>query len=176
MSGELVPRSYEPITADDLDRLAEIAREDLTRFFDRNPHRAQHRQLYLGSALCQGAALHYLDGQNGVKDFDIYHFFARKDQWPFPERRRGIVDFGQSKFGCSQAEKELGFCRRVDLMGRSLDAEQGDDPVEAIQRWLRHSRNSTPRFLAAKAVVILEPEKLRGTIVWPLDLAGGSPA
>ena len=53
----------------------------------------------LGRALCQGAALHYVNGSNGVKDFDVWSFYAQYDDWPFPARWRGTRDFGPSKFG-----------------------------------------------------------------------------
>jgi hypothetical protein len=34
----------------------------------------------------QGAALHYVNGQNGIKDFDVWSFYAQYDDWPFPPR------------------------------------------------------------------------------------------
>ena len=36
--------------------------------------------------LCQGAALHYVNGRNGVKDFDVWSFYAQYNDWPFPAR------------------------------------------------------------------------------------------
>jgi len=36
--------------------------------------------------LCQGAALHYVNGKNGVKDFGVWSFYAQHDDWPFPPR------------------------------------------------------------------------------------------
>src|ERR1700727_1064079 len=50
-------------------------------------------------ALYQGAALHYLDGKNGVKDFDVWSFYAALGDGPFPYRWRGTADFGPSRFG-----------------------------------------------------------------------------
>ena len=32
----------------------------------------------------RGAALHYVNGRNGVKDFDVWSFYAQYDDWPFP--------------------------------------------------------------------------------------------
>jgi hypothetical protein len=40
------------------------------------------------------AALHHLDGSNGVKDFDVWSFYAALGEGPFPYRWRGTADFG----------------------------------------------------------------------------------
>ena len=54
---------------------------------------------------CQGGALHYLDCQqeakkkNGVKDLDVYCFYAADRKVPWPYRRHGVADFGDSDFG-----------------------------------------------------------------------------
>jgi hypothetical protein len=61
----------------------------------------------LGRALCLGAALHYVNGKNGVKDFDVWSFYARHDDWPFPARWRGTPDFGPSKFGRYSGDRGL---------------------------------------------------------------------
>lgn len=55
----------------DLNRLAEIARLDQEDFFARKPRYRVLRQESVCVALCQGAALHFVDGENGVKDFDV---------------------------------------------------------------------------------------------------------
>jgi hypothetical protein len=52
-------------------------------------------------------------------------------------------------------------------MGRSLDFPVDADPIEAVRHYLRHDRNKTPRELAAKAVIAIDPPKLRGLRVWP---------
>ncbi len=96
-------RSYEPITADDLARLGELAAADRERFFKGRP---EYQDRLLCSALCQGAGLHYLEvavgkaEPNGVKDFDVWSFFSALPGERFPaDRRRAYVDFGESKFG-----------------------------------------------------------------------------
>ena len=40
-----------------------------------------------------------MNEKNGVKDFDIWSFYAQYDDWPFPARWRGTREFGPSKFG-----------------------------------------------------------------------------
>jgi hypothetical protein len=159
-------RSNEPITAADLRRLAEIARADRERMFRTNSSWRPYKDRLLAVTLCQGAALHYLDGRAGVKDFDVWTFFARAPERPFPDaalfRRRKIADFGSSRFGRTTTAPEWMEGRRVDLFARSLDA---GDSAEAIRPWLTQGRTETARRLAEKAVIEIEPTL--GRVIWP---------
>ena len=119
-------------------------------------------------ALCQGAALHYVDGRNGVKDLDVYTFYAEHPTGPFPSRWLTNADLGPSRFGRYPADPERFRGRRVDLLGRSFDVSPDVDPVAVVRGYLSAGRTETARQLAKKAVVLLEPEKLRGKIIWPL--------
>jgi hypothetical protein len=79
----------------DLRRLAELAADAEAELFGRNRQGSgRYAARLLGRALCQGAAVHYVDGRNGVKDFDVWSFYAELDGWPFPPRWRGTRDFG----------------------------------------------------------------------------------
>lgn len=160
-------RSYERITHADLRRLLAVARADRCAFFecpDRKCRPLQSRVLCV--ALCQGAALHFVDGTSGVKDFDVWTFYAAHPTASFPPRRIVSRDFGSPKFGRSPDRPDL-IGRRVDLLGRSIPARPSDDPVAALRRYLGESRSVSARLLAKKAVVLLEPEHLLGTQVWP---------
>ena len=114
-----------------------------------------------------GAALHYVNGRNGVKDFDVWSFYAQYDDWPFPARWRGTRDFGPSKFGRYPRDAPRYSGRRVDLLGRSLRVEPGADPADAIRRYLAGRRTRSAKELAARAVVLIDPEGRVGEIVWP---------
>ena len=93
-------RSLARIERSDLLRLAALAAEAEAGLFARHPRGAgRYAGRLLCRALCQGAALHYLDGTNGVKDFDVWSFYAALGDGPFPYRWRGTADFGPSKFG-----------------------------------------------------------------------------
>jgi hypothetical protein len=161
-------RSYERITLDDLARLAQIARRDRDDRFARRPRWAPYAGRVLCVALCQGAALHCVDGRNGVKDFDVYTFYAEHATGTFPYRWRTEVDFGPSRFGRYPRDPDTFRGRRVDLIGRSLDVSPDADPVEAVRRYLAAGATETARQLARKAVVLLEPKSLRGQVAWPL--------
>ena len=85
-------RSLERIEIADLLRLAALAADAEAELFRRNPQGSgRYAGRLLGRALCQGAALHYVDGCNGVEDFDVWSFYAQHDDWPF---RLGGVERG----------------------------------------------------------------------------------
>jgi hypothetical protein len=74
----------------DLLRLAALAADAEADLFRRNPQcSSRYAGRLLCRALCQGAAMHYVDRRNGVKDFDVWSFYAQYDDWPFPARWRG---------------------------------------------------------------------------------------
>jgi hypothetical protein len=156
-------RSFEAITDEDLKKLASIAAEDRRDFLSRKP---RYTGEFLCSALCQGAAVHFVDGKNGVKDFDVWSFYAdKKGVPPFPPKRHARVDFGESKFGKCPGESLKG--RRVDIFGRSI--KSNGNAIESVQRYLRDRPTRSAYFLAMKAAVLLDPAKLRGTVIWPVE-------
>lgn len=137
--------------------------------FEHNPNWGCYRGRLLCVALCQGAALHYLDRETGVKDFDVWTFFARSPGRPHPDaalfRRRKLVDFGPSRFGRTPTAPPGFAGRRVDLFARDLDAPISADPATVLRQWLRRASTTTARKLAEKAVVLIEPAS--GQVVWP---------
>ena len=165
-------RSWERITQRDLRRLSRIAEADHDDFFVRNPHFGHYRNRVICVALCQGAALHYVYPQDsdGIKDFDVWTFYSEWGE-PFPPRRRGKEDFGESKFGRRPKDAKHFVGRRVDLMGRSLRVRPSADPVETLLSYLITPTTPTARQLRKKPVVILDPPELLGAIVWPPALA-----
>lgn len=167
-------RSYEVVEDGDLERLAVIAAADRRRFFRT---RLEYAGRFVCAALCQGAGQHVVDvvrGQsqpNGIKDFDVWSFFAALPGQRFPANRRLTrADFGPSRFGRWDGAPERfrhyeG--RRVDLLLRALPVETDDDPVTAVQDWLRAAATDSACALARKGVVLVDPSPLRGRIVWP---------
>lgn len=160
-------RSFEPITDNDLEILAELARQDREDLFRRRPETGRlYKDNLFAVVLCQGAALHYLNGVNGVKDFDVWSFYKANPERPFPYRRRGIADFGLSKFGKTDDYKHF-MGRRVDLIGRSISEVDINNPVMSLRRYLTEGLTESARCLAEKALILLEPAHLLGTVVWP---------
>lgn len=164
-------RSYAPITKNDLRKLAAITIADNRDFFRRNAAIGRYyRNRLLCVALCQGAALHYVDGEIGIKDFDLWSFFAEHPADRYPPRRHATADFGSSKFGRPRADFEYQG-RRVDLLGRSLPVRPAADAVEAVLLYLLTAKTKSARELRREAVMFIDPPELLGAIVWPPGLA-----
>jgi hypothetical protein len=161
-------RSLARIEIADLLRLAVLAADAEAELFKRNPQGSGwYAGRLLGRALCQGAALPYVNESNGVKDFDVWPFYAQYDDWPFPARWRGTRDLGPSKFGRYPHDPPRYSGGRVDLPGRSLPAQPGAGLADVLRRYPGARRTDSAKALAAKAVVLIDPENRAGEIVWP---------
>jgi hypothetical protein len=158
-------RSYERITESDLRRLAALAAADRIDLFKRKPETGRlYSDRLFAVALCQGGALHYLDGKNGIKDLDVWSFYEENPERPFPYRRRAEVDFGHPKFGTTDGYAHF-TGRKVDLIGRSISGVDRRDPVETLRRYLRDGSTESAWRLTEKAVILWEPVHLCGTVV-----------
>lgn len=165
----IAKRSLTRITKPDLQKLLGLARADLAAFFARHP---VYQDTHMGKeklvALCQGAALHYIDRKNGVKDFDVWFFFPAGTP-TLPYRRRGVVDFGPSAFGRHPDHPSHFTGRTVDVLMRSDSAFDGATAEICLHRYLSKPRTHTAKLLSQKAVVGLFPDELFGKVLWPAD-------
>lgn len=170
---QIEERSHTRITVADLKRLGALARDELTNFFlDNQDLRRDYSNYLVAIALCQGAALHFIDGKTGIKDFDVYLFFGRYDR-RLINRRPKSVDSGLVKFGSYLVDHKRGYkSRRVDFLRRSIDDDivkrEKGLPEACIVAYLRRHRTKTAQELAQKAVVGLWPKTILGKIIWPL--------
>lgn len=141
-------RSYERISLEDLSRLAEISRLDREDLFARKRRYGVLEEGLICVVLCQGAALHFLDGENDVKDFDVWTFYAARPDYPaFPRRRCVSRVFGDSRFG--RPPEKPGFLdRRVDLLGRSIKVGTEGDPAAILGRYLSEDGTASACALA----------------------------
>jgi hypothetical protein len=168
--GRVDVRSLARIRKTDLLRLGRIAHADAMEFFQRNPSYSVFADRVIAVALCQGAALHYIDQSTGVKDFDVWTFYAAAGSIRYPWRKPRIPrDFGIPRFGTTP-DYEHFIGRRVDCLGRSLRVPKQADPILAIHSYLASGRKkSSPFELAQKAVVLIEPAGLLGEVIWHDD-------
>lgn len=152
-------RSFEPIETNDLQRFAEVAWMRLSQAFEHAPVAALYKDRLLLLALGQGGALHFEDRKTGLKDIDVWAFFAAGPPKPFPPRARWTADYGPSKFGRS-ADDEGFTGRRMDILGRSIDVAPKESPEASVRRWL-NGWSSSAAALRKKPMFVISPaEKL----------------
>ena len=165
---KVIERSQEPITNDDLKELYFGSVKRLNEYFVTGQGE-KWQCLYnfeqpLAVALCQGAAKHYYDRKNGIKDFDVW-FFYPFNQKHLPYRTIWTWDYVNSKFG--RHPSIAGYeGRKVDVIVRSIRSYANDNPVKTIHRYLQYEDTTSSKELAKKAVVMLYPESLLGDVVW----------
>jgi len=171
---QIKERSYETITIEDLKKLRNLALRERIKFFERNPrYREAYWNSLIGIALCQGAALHFIDYKTGVKDFDIWYFYIKSDQLEYPYRARKSVDSKFDKFGTHPVDAKKGYKgRRVDLMGRAIDIRRYNksDPKGCVIEFLRIQKTKTAQELTKKAIIGLWPKAILGKVIWPVKL------
>ena len=163
--------SFEQISRADLRRLARIADEEREDLFTRRPDwRLLYRRRLLCTALTGRSAMHFFNGTSGVVQFDVCLFFAVHAEAAFPHRWTSMRDFGIRKFGPAEGDTNY-IGRRVRLTGRSINCRPSDDPVAALQTYLRRGRTPTARQLRQDAVVLIGPERYLGYVAWPTLVA-----
>ncbi len=163
-----IERSPEPLTNEDLKELYNGSVQRLREYFVQGQG-AKWKELYniekpLAVALCQGGAMHYHDGVNGIKDFDVW-FFYPFNQKHLPYRTIWNWDYKNPKFGRHPAIPGYEG-RKVDVLVRSIKNYTDKDPVKTIHQFLQHENTASSGELAKKAVVMLNPESLLGKVVW----------
>ena len=165
---EEIERSLEPLIESDLKELFSGSMKRLKEYFILGNGR-KWGTLYnieepLFAALCQGAAMHYHDKVNGIKDFDIWYFYPF-NKTHLPYRTIWNWDYKNPKFG--REPLNSGYTgRRVDVLVRSIKNSILEDPINSIHQFLLSGKTTSSRELAKKAVVMLYPESLLGKVIW----------
>lgn len=166
-------RCTEPITRRDLKRIAAVARREREDFFGLNPAWALlYGKRLLCVALAGEAGAHAVNGVTGFERFDVWSFYAVHPDAAFPTHRKAREDYGDSHFGRDPALPDSFKGRAVEVQGRSIEAKPGDDPVTALQRYLRAKPTPTAGELARQTIVLLEPDALLGYEAWPTLITG----
>ena len=161
-------RPFGVVTDDHLARLAKSASRAHAELKERRPELAG---TLVAGVLAQGAAAHRVDPSLGVgvKDLDVWLFYARREGvGKVQERGRArVYDFGPSSLGVHPDDAVTGYQgRRVDVMTRTIDYEEGQDPADAVRAW-SHRPAKSPRALRERPVVLLWPRSRQVESLWP---------
>ncbi len=149
-------RTFEKITRHDLRELLVVGERVMDQFFVDKPRYAPFRNKLVLVALCQGAADHYCDGITGIKDYDVWFFYAHMQGVSMP---RSSIKKCYPEFNCYKGKK-------VDVLRRSDSAFKKGDVKASISRYLTNPTNPTPICLSGKAVIGLYPPEVMGEKLW----------
>ena len=179
-----------PLSREHLRRLGALADDqhaELTRPLAQGGNLSAWADRRVAVVLAQGAALHYLypdglphprAGRSGIKDLDVWTFYAAISGRPLRTGRYEVCrDFGPSSLGRNRHPEpssagshrwNVFTGRRVDLMARDLPVDMDaplDVVVAALRNWLtagaakpcRHIdsklQSPSPHWLAHKAMI-----------------------
>lgn len=163
-----IERSLETITINDLKELYAGSIKRLHEYFITGQGK-KWQKLYnieqpLAVALCQGAAMHFHDKVNGVKDFDVW-FFYPFNETHLPYRTIWNWVYKNPKFG--KHPSIPGYSgRKVDVIVRSIRHYSKQNPIKTIHTFLQYEKTATSKALAKKSVVMLHPNSILGEVVW----------
>lgn len=116
---QIEERSYKTITVEDLKKLKDLALRERIEFFDRKPcYRKAYWDSLIAIALCQGAALHFIDSRTGVKDFDIWYFYIKNYEVTYPYRALKSVD-SRLRIWCTSGR----CCKRIQRSTSTFDGK-----------------------------------------------------
>lgn len=165
MDNKSLERTYDKITESDLKEMKQCGLDELERFLILvgNGKYSIYKDRLIAICLCQGAALHFIDGKNGIKDIDIWMFFREDAEIKIPAIRNCM----KSKYLNFQRIGE----KKVDFLKKMIPSKHWDkSEIITIQHYLSNNNNSTPNFLKHKPVVVLYPDEYFGKTIWPKNI------
>jgi hypothetical protein len=157
-------RSMELIRPADLELIGERTLDKLESIYESAEVAALFRDKLRILVLSQGAANHFVDKVNGIKDFDVWGFFEKIDGKTFPYRTVWKTDIGISRFGKHPAAPEPFIGRKIDIIGRAI-IRKNHDAVSEMVAWLQGNSKSASE-LQKKSVVGIWPKSLRAVVFW----------
>jgi hypothetical protein len=168
-------RSYAKITTNNLEELRKGSIKRLKEYFI-NGDGKKWSSLYniacpFCIALCQGAAMHYCDKSNGIKDFDVWFFYPFNKKH-LPYRTIWNWDYQNAKFGSHPKMKNYKG-RKVDVIVRSLKLNTSNNPTTGLLTYLSNKQTKSATELSKKAVVLIRPRKNLGNIIWYREKING---
>jgi hypothetical protein len=148
-------RSYKRLTTIDLRSLRRLGIEEGKAFLGRNPRlKTAYGSSLIAICLCQGAASHFLNPSVGVKDYDVWHFYAQNLRVPFPYRAHYRSHYKG---------------RRVDFLKRCIPKRIVNATTSAgkwVIAYLMRRDTATKKRLLIKAVIGLHPKSIFGKVLW----------
>lgn len=169
-------RSYLKIEKIHLLKLENLAKLDQEKFFNKKPRYNLFKDNLYAILLVQGAALHYITKQNGIKDFDVLVLYKEnktikdsKGLIKIPYRRPKSYDCGMPEFGTYPEDNKNKYPnRRIDVLIREIKRKYLKDKTveEALRYCFSMSQTKSMKEWRKKGVVGIYPEEILGKIIW----------
>ncbi len=150
------PRTYPKLTCDDLKNIRDfVLSVELPRFLSMKEEKySVYRDKLIAIALCQGAALHFIDKKNGVKDIDVWFFFEEDEKVKIPHRNNMLKSYCIEcpNFGVKRID-----CLKKMISLTIIGMAGSKDPLQVLRTYLKHAGTQTAYFLSQKPCIILYP-------------------
>lgn len=158
---ETPERIYDSISERDLLALKDFGIREHEEFFKRNSYLKKdfYRSL-AGICLCQGAALHYLNQKTGIKDFDVWHFYANNENVTLRCRR-------PKRIKNAYMGRDIDFLKRA--IPKNIFALFPNNLEKIIMSFLLERNTKSKNLLLKKAVIGLYPNNIFAKILWKGD-------
>ena len=168
------------LTGSDLRRLAIVAHLDREHFFAAHP---RWRRLYGDRLLC--TVLSQAATEDDARDphddagLTLWSFYREHPDAPLPHRRKRVWP-GSDRHIAQCLGRPIFRARPVEVVCRSILGGLLDDPAATLRQYVDAGATSSARRLRERRLVLLEPVRDQGRIVWPVpgaaDRAATEPA
>ncbi|WP_135611116.1 hypothetical protein [Methanococcoides sp. AM1] len=174
-------RSYLKIKREHLQKLRHITVKDQDSFFSRYPKYNLFREKIYCILLVQGAALHYVNGINGIKDFDVLVLYKENgNKYDEDGKLIRIYPKRVCSYDCEMAEFgrypnddiDKYPNRRVDVLMREIgnDLTDNSDLITAINKYFENGTTQSIKEWRKKAVVGIWPDEIQSKVMWHKEL------
>lgn len=155
-------RSYLPITVQHLKHLCDIAIKDQKDFFRLNPKYRHYENERKAILLIQGAALHFINGKEGIKDFDVLVVYNKlHNPIRLYAKRKKAYNSNMPEFGRFPKDKPKYVTRRVDILMREIEISSEEKLSDTLQNFIKHHK-----YWGEKAAIGIWPDNILEEIIY----------
>jgi hypothetical protein len=154
-------RSYEPLTKDDLTKLANSVIGVLKK-----------KRKLIENIKCivisQNTAVHYLDPNKcGLHDFDVIVFFDKLENETHQRPIKGESEL--KKFGnyCKQCKGVRYKTRKMDIFCKRIKVQENNDICGAVKKYFVDAKyNKWIKIISERPCIGIYPEEICGKTLW----------
>jgi len=154
-------RSYEPLTKDDLTKLANSVIEVLKK-------KGKLIENVKCIVISQNTAVHYLDPNKcGLHDFDVIAFFSELEKETHQRAIKG--ESGLTKFGnyCKECSGVKYKTRKMDIFCKCIKVQENNAIYDAVKKYFEDAKsNRWIKIISERPCIGIYPEEICGKTLW----------